>query len=405
MISIIMPTYNRAYIIERAIKSVLGQSYKDWELIIVDDASSDNTDKVVNKYVCSNIRYFINTRNLGANASRNIGAKYAKGEVLVFLDSDNYWPQNRLKSQIEIWEKNKNKRCFLYGRVKIFDKKNVKILPEQKMESEELKKTEIYGNIIDLNTLLISKSVFEEIGGFDEKLPRFQDWELILRMLYQFDLEAVGCGEECLSYNEIQENSIGRDVSKYVKACEIILKKYMCSYLPEENMINYLICIWNEGNGSELVQKALSEIGKEDSRLLPEAIRSIIRLQEMFFKTRKMEDLLYKWHIKNLYSPNGTIFSKYFCDESNRKNIAIYGLGKLGELFFEEVKDLPINIVYGIDKQKKYFKDIPIHMPDELEPVDLIVITVLEENEEIKSTLEKKYTGEIISLIELINNA
>lgn len=404
MISIIMPTYNRAYIIERAIKSVLGQTYKDWELIIVDDASTDNTEKVVNKYICSNIRYYINKTNLGANASRNIGAKCAKGEVLAFLDSDNYWPENRLESQIEIWKNSKNERCFLYGRVKICDGKNIKILPEQKMKSDELKKTEILGNVIDLNTLLIGKSVFEEIGGFDEKLPRFQDWELILRMLYCFNLEAIGC-EECLSYNEIQENSIGRDVTKYIKACEMILKKYMCSYLPEKSMIDYLIGIWNEGNGSGLALKALSEIGKADSRLLPEAIKIIVRLQEMFSKTRKMEEFLYKWHIKNLYSQNGTIFYNYFCSGSKRKNIAIYGLGKLGELFFDEVKNLPINIVYGIDKQKKYFKDIPIHMPDELEPVDLIVITVMEASEEIKSTLEKRYTGEIISLIELINNA
>ena len=76
MISIIMPTYNRAYIIERAIQSVIQQTYKDWELIIVDDASDDHTKDVVMKYLSYNIQYYVNSINKGANLSRNIGVQY-----------------------------------------------------------------------------------------------------------------------------------------------------------------------------------------------------------------------------------------------------------------------------------------------------------------------------------------
>ena len=119
MISIIMPTYNRAYIIEQAIESILVQTYKDWELIIVDDASTDTTEQVVSKYLCSKIRYYVNNENKGANYSRNFGADCAKGEVLTFLDSDNYWPETRLEIQYERFKRYESKNCFLYGKVQI----------------------------------------------------------------------------------------------------------------------------------------------------------------------------------------------------------------------------------------------------------------------------------------------
>ena len=112
MVSIIMPTYNRAYIIERAIVSVIHQTYEDWELIIVDDASKDNTREIVKKYISNKILYFENFENKGSNESRNIGVRNAKGEYIAFLDSDNYWPENRLELQISGIEECVYKRCF-----------------------------------------------------------------------------------------------------------------------------------------------------------------------------------------------------------------------------------------------------------------------------------------------------
>ena len=88
MISIIIPTYNRARIIQQAIDSVLTQTYQDWELIIVDDGSTDDTEAVVKKNTDKRIRYIKYTPNQGANHARNVGMEAAKGEYFAFLDSD-----------------------------------------------------------------------------------------------------------------------------------------------------------------------------------------------------------------------------------------------------------------------------------------------------------------------------
>ena len=88
MVSIIMPTYNRGYIIQKAIDSVLAQTYEDWELIIVDDGSTDNTAEVVGRNNDERIRYISYSPNKGANHARNVGMENAAGDFIAFADSD-----------------------------------------------------------------------------------------------------------------------------------------------------------------------------------------------------------------------------------------------------------------------------------------------------------------------------
>ena len=107
LVSIIMPSYNTANYIAESIQSVLAQSYKDWELIIVDDCSTDNTDEVVKPYLLDErIKYLKNEKNSGAAVSRNKALREAKGKWIAFLDSDDLWMQDKLKKQISFMEKN-----------------------------------------------------------------------------------------------------------------------------------------------------------------------------------------------------------------------------------------------------------------------------------------------------------
>lgn len=105
--SIIMPSYNTARFIAESIQSVIGQTYQNWELIIVDDCSTDNTDEVVAPFLKDpRIRYFHNEKNSGAAISRNRALREAKGKWTAFLDSDDLWTPDKLEKQIGFMEKN-----------------------------------------------------------------------------------------------------------------------------------------------------------------------------------------------------------------------------------------------------------------------------------------------------------
>ena len=106
LVSIIMPSYNTAKYIGKSIESVLNQTYNNWELIIVDDCSVDNTDEVVNNFLKDNrIRYLKNSTNSGAAISRNRALKEAKGRWIAFLDSDDLWNKFKLEEQINFMKK------------------------------------------------------------------------------------------------------------------------------------------------------------------------------------------------------------------------------------------------------------------------------------------------------------
>ena len=108
LVSIIMPSYNTANYIGESINSVINQSYKNWELIIVDDCSTDNTDEVIKDFLKdSRIKYLKNKENSGAAISRNKALRMAKGEWIAFLDSDDLWNHKKLEKQIKFMEQNK----------------------------------------------------------------------------------------------------------------------------------------------------------------------------------------------------------------------------------------------------------------------------------------------------------
>ena len=100
LVSIIMPSYNTGAYIGNTIDSVLSQTHTDWELIIVDDCSCDNTDAVVASYHDTRIRYLKNEKNSGAAVSRNRALREAKGKYIAFLDSDDLWEPNKLETQL-----------------------------------------------------------------------------------------------------------------------------------------------------------------------------------------------------------------------------------------------------------------------------------------------------------------
>ncbi|MCQ2533754.1 MAG: glycosyltransferase [Clostridia bacterium] len=106
LVSIVMPSFNTAKLIGESIQSVLDQTYSNWELLIVDDCSTDGSAEVIAKYSDSRIKLFVNEKNSGAAVSRNKALREAKGQWIAFLDSDDLWDKEKLQKQVEFMEKN-----------------------------------------------------------------------------------------------------------------------------------------------------------------------------------------------------------------------------------------------------------------------------------------------------------
>ncbi len=140
LVSIIMPSFNTANFIGKTIESVLNQTYKHWELLIIDDCSTDNTDEVMLKYRDERIIYKKNKKNLGAAISRNKALEKARGKWIAFLDSDDLWYPTKLEEQINFMKE--NKYFFSYTNYEEIDengiKNGVKVLGPKKITRRKM---------------------------------------------------------------------------------------------------------------------------------------------------------------------------------------------------------------------------------------------------------------------------
>lgn len=218
MISVIIPTYNRADRISLSIKSVLNQSYTDFELIVVDDGSNDETENVVSSINDTRIKYF-KIKNSGACAARNYGIVHSCGEYVAFHDSDDFWLPNKLEKQMYIMKK--FNPDIVFCKLNEINNGSVKrVLPEQLKSGFVRPVFSLFG--IGTQTILGKKEVFLT-ENFDESLPRWQEFELLLRISKRYSLY---CIDEGLVNYYIGEDSISRDLKKLFSACELILSKY-----------------------------------------------------------------------------------------------------------------------------------------------------------------------------------
>ncbi len=184
LVSVVIPTYNRAELLPRAIKSVLSQTFKDFELIIVDDGSTDDTKEVVKKFQEKDKRIkYIWQKNSGGPASPlNNGIKNSLGEYISFLEDDDEWLPKKTEEQLSLFQK--SKMIGLVGCNAMVTKNN-KLLYIYKTPSDckNYLKELLESNIIcSTGSVLIKKSVLEEVGLFDEKLSNAQDLEMWIRV-------------------------------------------------------------------------------------------------------------------------------------------------------------------------------------------------------------------------------
>jgi glycosyltransferase involved in cell wall biosynthesis len=179
-ISVLIPTYNCAQYIGQAINSILAQDYTNLEIIVVDDGSTDNTQEIVETLHATSlhgnvIRYF-HKEHSGISATRNFCLEKAQGELIAWLDSDDYWVEGKLKAQAEYMQQHPDCQ-IVFTKYENFIEKN-KDIDKQKIEKEFALET-IF--LTHFPTTLIKKSVFQKCGNFYEKLIFAEDIEMVRR--------------------------------------------------------------------------------------------------------------------------------------------------------------------------------------------------------------------------------
>ncbi|HEO64049.1 MAG TPA: glycosyltransferase family 2 protein [Candidatus Omnitrophica bacterium] len=185
-VSVIIPAFNRVDFLKKAIESVLSQTYKDFELIIIDDGSEDDTPEMVSGFKDKIV--YIKQKRQGPAAARNAGIKASKGRYIAFLDSDDWWDKEKLSIQVNEMDKNPNYAVShteekWYKDGKIFNQKRV----HKKFHGYIFDKC-LPLCVVSMSTALIKRELFNDTGLFDESLPCCEDYDFWLRVSARYPL-------------------------------------------------------------------------------------------------------------------------------------------------------------------------------------------------------------------------
>lgn len=193
-VSAIILTYNRAHLITEAMDSILSQTFKDFELIVVDNYSSDNTEAVVKSYNDKRIRYFKHQNNGLIGVNRNYGIKKSCGEYIAFLDDDDLWLPEKLGKQVELLDSNKELGLVYSDTYLIDSSGNLRghtyfhrIKPFRGNAFNEL----LRDNFIPMLTVVIRRGVLDKVGGFNPRYVIAQDYDLWLRIAESYPIDFI----------------------------------------------------------------------------------------------------------------------------------------------------------------------------------------------------------------------
>jgi GT2 family glycosyltransferase len=175
LVSVMMPTYNNGRYIGQAIESIYAQNYKNIEVIVIDDGSTDNTKEIIKKY--QDIKYFY-IEHKGISLARNIALEKSKGEYIAFCDSDDYWLPEKLNTQMQYFKDHPDCEIVFTKYENFFEDEKLKTnkrAMHEKMMEKFLKQY--------LPSSIIKKELFEKYGNFDENFSGVEDTEFLYRLL------------------------------------------------------------------------------------------------------------------------------------------------------------------------------------------------------------------------------
>lgn len=219
-VSVVMPTYNRSAVVGSALKSVLEQTHEDFECIVIDGGSTDGTQEVIESFDDPRVRLLRRDEPAGVSAARNRGIEAADGDLIAFIDSDDWWHPEKLERQVAALRDAPPSCGVVYCAI-------------EKDVGEPLMRDGATGDIAEsmrhldiptyTSTLLVTREALSDCGGFDERLPCFEDWELCLRLAGSYTFTYV---DSVLVAKGTGTENISAEPSRLVEAIDRLREQY-----------------------------------------------------------------------------------------------------------------------------------------------------------------------------------
>lgn len=220
-VSVIIPVYNRAHLLPRAVHSVLAQSFREFELLIIDDCSTDGAAEVVRSFTDPRVVTIRLEENQGASAARNSGIQRAAGQYVAFLDSDDEWLPKKLERQLEVFRQGSERLGVVYT-----DQRKIawKYEPRTKKYSGDISQRILVNNFVGgMSTPLIRRFCLLAVGGFDEDVVATEDWDLWIRLAQNCEFQHLD--QELVHYHHQQVSlTLDREASR--RGLQVILERH-----------------------------------------------------------------------------------------------------------------------------------------------------------------------------------
>lgn len=244
LVSCVIPTFNRSAKIGNAVKSILQQTYVNFEVLVVDDQSVDDTKQVVEKFAESDsrIKYLFNPQK-GANNARNYGISNSRGQYVAFLDDDDIWLETKLEKQVNIFNSLGEEFGVVYCPFERI-KPNGKVSKRHPSKYSVIKNGNILNRLLKRNfigtpAIIVKREVFQKSGMFNPTLKSYQDWELLIRIARDFHFHYIN---EVLVNVYESEDSITLDKKGRVMTSFRILKQNMDLYEKNKHLLSQRYC-------------------------------------------------------------------------------------------------------------------------------------------------------------------
>ncbi len=230
LVSIITPTYNRAHYLKYAIDSVLAQTYTEFELIIIDDGSTDATATLVEPYLSDSRFKYIKTSNQGQALARNTGLEHAKGEYISFLDSDDRWFADKLEKSVNTLKNNSQFDILYADRLTIdgVGEGSVTSSYNIKRYSGRISKYLLRDNCVSFSTTLVRHMCFDEMGGFNPEDRLNEDYDLWLRFSTQYQFYYL---RDNLSFYRVSDGQVSDNAEDRLLANEALLNEFIAKHV------------------------------------------------------------------------------------------------------------------------------------------------------------------------------